>query len=425
MNLATILLITLALLILLSGFFSMAETAMMSINRYRLRHLVREGNQQAKRVFELLEHPDRLLGMILVGNCFANILASAIATLLAEKTWGSHAIIITTLVLTAVILVFSEIAPKTFAASYPQKISLSISFILTFLSKLFYPIVWLLNLFAKGLFKLFKIKIERNIIEHLSHEELRTVLHEAGGRLLIEHQDILLKALDLQKITVNDIMVPYHEIQGINLEDDWDIILEKISFGHHARLPVYYSNIDNMKGILHVRKIVFLIQEEKFNRETLLNLLEKPYFLPEETPLLTQLINFRQHKCRIGFVVNEYGDVQGLVTLEDILEELVGEFTTNLFDSTGKEIFPQPDGSFIVDASANTRDLNRLMNWDLPTEGPKTLSGLIIDYLEMIPTNGTSLLISGYPIEVIQVKGNIIKTARIFKKLTTNSTTKE
>lgn len=398
----------------------MAETAMMSINRYRLRHLVRQNNRQAKRVSQLLEHPDRLLGVILVGNCFATILASAIATLLAEQTWGSRGVVITTIVLTLVILIFSEIAPKTFAASYPQKTSLSFSFILTWLLKLFYPIVWLLNLFVIAIFKLFGIKIEKNIIEHLTHEELRTVVHEAGGRLLIEHQDILLKALDLQKITVNDIMIPYHEIQGIDLEDDWDTILEKITLSHHARLPVYHGSIDYMEGVLHIRKILLLLEEGKFNRDVLLNLIEKPYFLPEETPLLTQITNFRQRKCRIGFIVNEYGDVQGLVTLEDILEELVGEFTTNLFIS-GREVFPQPDGSFIIDGSANIRELNRLMNWNLPTDGPKTLSGLIIEKLEMIPTSGTSLLISGHPVEVIQVKDNTIKTARVFSNIANNT----
>ena len=394
----------------------MAETAMMSINRYRLRHLVKENNRQAKRVSQLLEHPDKLLSVILVVNSFANILASAIATLLAEQTWGNRGVIITTLVLTVIILVFSEIAPKTFAASYPQKISLSISLILTWLLKLLYPIVWLLNSFAKALFALFGIKIQKNIIEHLSHEELRTVVHEAGGRLLIEHQDILLKAIDLQNVTVNDIMVRYHEIQGIDLEDEWSAILEKITHTQHGRLPVYYNIIDNMKGVLHVRKLFPISEEEKFDRETILNLIEPPHFLPEETTLLTQLTNFRQRKYRIGFVVNEYGDVQGLITLEDILEELVGEFTTNLFDISGQVVFPQPDGSFIVDGSTNIRDLNRLMGWNLPIEGPKTLSGLIIERLEMIPSIGTSLLISGYPVEVIQVKDNIIKTARIFKK---------
>ncbi len=395
----------------------MAETSMMSINRYRLRHLVKKNNRKAKRVSQLLEHPDRLLSVILVGNNFANILASAIATLLAEQTWGNRGVIVATIILTIVILVFSEIAPKTFAASYPQKIALSISLVLTWLLKIFYPIVWLLNIFVKALFAIFGIKIEKNIIEHLSHEELRTVVHEAGGRLLIEHQDILLKAFDLQKITVNDIMVPYSEIYGIDIEDEWDIILEKITRSHHSRLPIYRGNINNMEGILHLRKTLLLLEEQKLTQENLLSLIDEPYFLPEETPLLTQLTNFRQRKYRIGFVVNEYGDVQGLVTLEDILEELVGEFTTNLSGISGKDVFPQPDGSFIVDGSTNIRELNRLMGWNLPTEGPKTLSGLIIERLEMIPTNGTSLLIAEYPTEVIQVKDNMVKTARIFKKI--------
>jgi Mg2+/Co2+ transporter CorB len=411
------LLTLLAFLIFMSGYFSMAETGMMAINRYRLRHLVRQNNPKAIRVAKLLEHPERLLGVILVGNCFATILASAIATVLAERTWGESSLALTTFILALIILVFSEISPKTFAASYAQKVAFSFSFSLTWLLKIFYPIVWSLNMVSKGIFKISGIKIEKSTIEHLSQEELRTVVHEAGSRLLIEHQDILLKALDLQKITVNDIMIPNHEIQGIDLEDNWNTILEKISHSYHARLLVYHNNIENIRGVLHIRKIVFLLQEGKLNREALINLIEEPYFLPEETPLLTQLINFRQRKYRIGFVVNEYGDVQGLITLEDILKEIVGEFTTNMLDTMGKNIFPQPDGSFIVDGSTNIREINRIMNLDLPTNGPKTISGLIITYLEMIPTNGTCVLISNHPIEVIQVKDNKIKTARIFKSV--------
>lgn len=395
----------------------MAETAMMSINRYRLRHLVKENNKGAKRVAKLIEHPEKLLSIILVGNTVANILASAIATVLAEQFWGSRGVLIETTVLTFIILIFSEIAPKTFAAAHPQPIALSLSWSLSWLLKLFYPIVWILNFLVKTIFKLLGVTLERCTIDHLSHDELRTVVHEAGGRLLIEHQDILLKALDLQKISVNDIMIPYHEIQGIDLEDDWYTIVETITHSHHGRLPVYRHEINQMEGILPIRKILLHLEEEKFSRDVLIELLEKPYFLPEETPLLTQLTNFKQHKCRIGFVVNEYGDVQGLVTLEDILEELVGEFTTNLFDGMGKEIFPQPDGSFIVDGSANLRQLNRLMQWNLPVEGPKTLSGLIIERLEMIPSSGTTLLICEHPVEVVQVKDNMIKTARIFPKI--------
>lgn len=414
---STTLLILLIFLIFMSGYFSMAETGMMALNRYRLRHLVRQNNRKAIRVSKLLEHPERLLGFILVGNSIAMILASTIATVLAERTWGERGIAATTFVLALVILIFSEICPKTFAASYSQKVSFSFSFTLTLLLKIFYPLIWILNAISKGIFKILGIKIEKNIIEHLSQEELRTVVHEAGGRLLIEHQDIILKTLDLQKITVNDIMIPNHEIQGIDLEDDWDTILEQISHSYHARLPVYHNDVENIEGTLHIRKIIFLFREGKLNKESLINLIEKPYFLPEETPLLTQLINFRQQKCRIGFVVNEYGEVQGLITLEDILKEIVGEFTIDLFDIASKNIQPQSDGSFIVDGSTNIREINKVIDLNLPTNGPKTISGLIITHLEMIPTNGTCVLISNHPIEIIQVKDNTIKTARIFKKI--------
>ena len=401
----------------MSGYFSMAETGMMAINRYRLRHLVRQNNKKAIRVTKLLEHPERLLGFILVGNSVATIIASTIATVLAERTWGEGGIAATTFILALIILIFSEICPKTFAASYAQKVSFSFSFTLTWLLKIFYPVIWILNMISQSIFKISGIKIEKNIIEHLSQEELRTVVHEAGSRLLIEHQDIILKTLDLQKITVNDIMIPNHEIQGIDLEDDWDIILEQISHSYHARLPIYRNTVENIEGILHIRKIIFLLREGKLNKELLINLIEKPNFLPEETPLLTQLINFRQQKCRIGFVVNEYGEVQGLITLEDILKEIVGEFTINLFDIASKNILPQPDGSFIVDGSTNIREINKVIKLNLPTTGPKTISGLIITQLEMIPASGTCLLILDHPIEVIQVKDNMIKTARIFKQI--------
>lgn len=396
----------------------MAETSMMSINRYRLRHLVNQNNVQAKRVSKLLEHPDRLLGMILVGNNFANILASAIATIVAERTWGETGIFIATIILTVIVLIFSEIAPKVFAASFPQKTAFRFSWILTVLAQAFYPVVWFLNLVVKGIFKVLRITIKKNVIENLSQEELSTVVKEAGSLLLTEHQDILIKALELQKITVNDIMIPIHEIQGIDLENEWDTILEKIMHSPYPRLPVYYNTIEKLQGILYIRNVIASLQEGVLDREVLLNVIKKPYFLPEGTPLLTQLINFKHHKQKIGFVVDEYGTIQGLATLEDILEELVGEFTTNLLDTSSREIFPQNDGSYIVDGGINVRELNRMMDWDLPTgHGPKTLSGLMIDYLEMIPPIGTTILLERYPIEVIQIKDNMVKTARIFKKI--------
>ncbi len=407
----------LVFLILLSGFFSSSETGMMSINRYRVRHLARiKKYRAARRVLRLLERPDRLLGVILIGNTFANVVASAVATILAVHWFGDFGVVIATIILTMVILIFSEMAPKTLAAIYPQKIAFFVSFPLSIMLAIIYPLVWAATFVANNLLRCFGVKVRSLQTDELSKEELRTVVNEATNKLPIKHQSMLLGILDLDKATVEDIMVPRNEIVGIDLSDSWDAIMDKLLFSQHTRLPVYRDDINQVEGVVHARKLLNLMSHDKLNLESLEEIKDDVYFIPESTPLTTQLINFQRAERRTGLVVDEYGDVLGLVTLDDILEEIVGEFTTD-FAKTNQEIHEQANGSYLVDGSINIRKLNRALNLTLPTEGPKTLSGLIIEYLEFIPRQGTGLRLSGYPMEIIQVKDNTIKTAKILLNL--------
>ncbi len=400
-------------LLLLSIFFSLAETAMLSVNRYRIRHLVRQNNLLAKRVHQLLERPDRMLGVILLCDTFADIFASAIATLIAIHYFGDRGVIVATITMTSLVLIFGEIAPKTLATLYPQKIAFLSVWPLLILLRIFYPAVWFVNVIANGVLRIFGIVVKRRSLEHLSHEELATLLREMGSRIPPDYSAMLLKILDLEKVTVEDIMVPRNEIVGLDLMDDWDEILDQLTSSQYTRLPVYKEEIDNVEGILHQRKAFNLLAQGKLNKETLLEVTEEIYFVPEGTPLNIQLLNFRREKQRTGLVVNEYGDIQGLVTLEDILGEIVGEFTTDIATITSKLLRPQVDGSYIVDGSMNIRDLNAALNANLPTDGPKTLSGLIIDYLETIPHSPVALRLGGISMEIIQIKDNVIKTVKI------------
>ncbi len=408
-----ILCIALVALILLSGFFSSSETAMMALNRYRLRHLARNKHRAAMRVSQLLERPDRLLGVILIGNTFANILASSLATVLAVHYFGDVGIAIATFLLTFIILIFAEVAPKTFAATHPQSIAFLVSLPLKMLLKIFYPVVWSANFLANGILKLFKVRAPAASVEHLTSEELQTLVREAGDKIPDTHQDMLLAILELEKITVDDIMIPRNEIVGIDLEDDWSITHKKIIEGQHTKMPVYEGDINNIKGILHVRQALNLLSKNLLTRKSILQTLKEPYFIPESTPLHIQLLNFRNVKNRTAFVVDEYGDILGLATLEDILEEIVGEFTTNIPD-LHKEIKKLSDGHYVVDAGITLRDLNKQIHTHFDTKGPKTLSGLIIEELEMIPEPGIGLKIAGYPMEVLKVSHNRIEQVKIY-----------
>lgn len=401
------------ILILLSAFFSGSETGLFSLNRYRLRHLAKKSRHAgAVRAYDLLQRPDRLIGLILLGNNFVNILASALATVLGLKLYGEAGIAIATGVLTFLILIFAEVAPKTVAALHPERVAFPAAFILKPLLRLLYPAVWAVNSIANGLLNLVGVSTADAPKLHLSSDELRTVVHEAGNMIPQRHQQMLISILDLEKVTVEDIMIPRNEITGIDLEDDWVDIVQQINSSQHTRLPIYKGGIDNVLGIVHLRNVLALHNHGSLTRDAFMKVIRDPYFIPEGTALNTQLLNFQQQRRRIALVVDEYGDIQGLVTLDDILEEIVGEFTTDPA-ALSKDIHPQEDGTYLVEGSANVRDLNRLMQWNLPTDGPKTLNGMIIEYLETIPEAGTSLLLAGYPLEIVQTTSNAVKTVRI------------
>ncbi|MGM0449659.1 MAG: HlyC/CorC family transporter [Pseudomonadota bacterium] len=404
----------LILLIILSAFFSSSETGMMALNRYRLRHLSKTGHRGALRAERLLARTDQLIGVILIGNNFVNIFASAIATLIAVRIWGDAGVAIATIGLTIVILIFSEVTPKTLAALYPERIAFPASHALRPLLKLLYPVVWILNLITNNLLRLMGVRLDGDQSgDHLSREELRTLVNESGSMLPGRHQDMLLSILDLEKVTVNDIMVPRNEIVGIDLEDPIDEILRLVRGSQHTRLPVYRGDINNTVGILHLRNISRLLHTDDINKAMLMQLCREPYFIPESTPLHTQLLNFQKERRRIGIVVDEYGDVLGIATLEDILEEIVGEFTTDFASSSSQDILPQSDGTTIVDGTTPIRTLNRALELNLPTDGPKTLNGLITDYLESIPESNLCLKLHGMRLETLQIKDNVIRTVRI------------
>jgi Mg2+/Co2+ transporter CorB len=402
----------LVFLIILSAFFSSSETGMMSLNRYRLKHLSKQGNRGARNAEKLLKTPDKLISVILVGNNFVNILASAIATIIAVQLWGDAGIAIATTALTIVVLIFAEVTPKTIAALHPERIAFPASYILAFLLKLLYPVIWLLNLITKFLLSLLGIKTSDEGTDALSKEELRTVLFESSQRISPKYKDMLVSIIDLEKVTVDDIMVPRHEVVGIDLDLEIDEIIERIRHSQHTRMPVYKSDINKVVGIVHLRSINRFLNENQLTKSMIMQATREPYFVPESTPLHTQMFNFQKEKRRIALVVDEYGDVQGIVTLEDILEEIVGEFTTDIA-TFNQDITPQNDGSYIIDGTAAIRDINKALGWSLPTEGPKTINGLIVEYLEYIPDANLSLKLGNYYVEILQVKENIIKSARI------------
>jgi len=402
-------------LIMLSAFFSSSETGMMSLNRYRLKHMAKTGHKGAKRAQKLLQRTDQLIGIILIGNNFVNILASSIATVIAIRIWGNAGIAIATLLLTIVILIFAEVTPKTLAALFPEKIAFPASYILGPLLKVLYPIVWAVNLFTGAILRILRISPNDAASDHLSREELRTLVNEAGALIPAKHKDMLVSILDLEKVTVNDIMVPRNEVSGLDLDDDTDTILRQLRNSQHTRLPVFKGDINEIQGILHLRSAAKLLQQDEISKAMILQLCQEPYFVPESTPLNTQLINFQKGKRRFSIVVDEYGDVLGLATLEDILEEIVGEFTTD-YAATSPDIIPQEDGTFIVDGTTAVRTINKTLGWKLPTDGPKTLNGLITETLENIPDTNVCLKVDGHRVEVLQIKDNVVKAAIVHPK---------
>ena len=398
-------------LILASGFFSGSETGLMSLNRYRLRHLADKKNKAAIRAFRLLQKPDKLIGLILLGNNFVNILASAIATIIGIHLFGEAGVLIATMILTIVVLVFAEVTPKTLAAMHPEKFALPATLILEPLLRLLYPFVWFVNLTSKVIFKVLGIR-QTTSKDRLSSEELRIVVNEAATMIPKGHQKMLLSILDLEKVTIDDIMIPRSEIIGIDLEDEWPDIIKQLAATQHTRLPVYEGDIDHIVGIIHIRRALRFFHMEDSTKDDFRKIIREAYYVPSGTPLNTQLLNFQHERRRNALVVNEYGDIFGLVTLEDILEEIVGEFTTD--PSAGrKDVQTKEDGSLLIDASITVRELNKILDWKLPIEGPKTLNGLIIEYLEHLPDPKTSMLLNNYPIEIIQTTKNAVKTVLI------------
>jgi Mg2+/Co2+ transporter CorB len=407
-----LLFIILFVLLLFSAFFSSSETALMSLNRYRLRHLEHEGHRGAIIASQLLARPDRLIGLILLGNNFVNILASAIATLIGVKLLGENGIVVATFALTLIVLLFAEVTPKTLAALHPERVAFPASYVLKPLSVLLFPLVWFTNSITNRLLRILGVSPEEVSSSAINAEELRMALMEAGSMIPNRHKDMLMSILDLEEVTVNDVMVPRNEIEGLDIDAPFPEIVKQLSHCGYTRLPVYQETMDNIVGILHVRKTMHLLTQDNLTPETLNSIIKGAYFVPEGTPLNTQLIQFQRNRRRTGLVVDEYGDLLGLITLEDIFREIVGEFTANSIDDD-KEIHPQDDGSYLVNGSAHIRDLNRANDWHLPTDGPKTVNGLVLEFLESIPDPGVSLRIDDYVIEVVQTADNTIKTVRI------------
>ena len=396
----------LVVLIVLSAFFSSSETGLMAINRYRLKHLANSGHRGARLAQTLLARPDRLIGLILLGNNMVNILAASIATVIAIRTLGDSGIWISTLVMTIVILIFAEVAPKTVAALHPERIAFPASYVLVILLKILNPVVWLVNGLANLLLKPFGVKTDVEALQRLNREELRTLVSE-GGHISGEHQTMLINILDLEHASIEDVMVPRGEIVGIDLNDDWADTLNQLTQSVFTRLPVYRENIDNVVGLLHIRAVVSKLSSGGLNYADLERALIRPYFVPEGTPLTKQLLEFQSKERRMALVVDEYGDIQGLVTLDDILEEIVGEYTPE-GRGRSRTMRRLENGSLLVDGSTSVRTLNRHLGSNLPFDDAHTLGGLMIEVLEMIPEGKCSLQIDGHRMTIVDLRDNVI-----------------
>ena len=408
----TVFSIILILLILLAAFFACAETGLMAVNRYRLRHKARLKKRYAVRLMQLLKRPDRVLGAILIGSTFANMLASSLATLLAFHFWGDKGAILSAIGLTFIVLIFAEIAPKTLAAIYPDKVARWVAYPIYLILKILYPVVWLANAITNNFLRLLHIRVTNYAVEPLSREELRSVVYDTSGKISRQYQNMLLGILDLSKLTVDDVMIPRSDIKGIDIEQPFEAIVDHINKYHQDWIPVYRENVNQVIGVLYTHEILrLLLSKMTMNKDLLEQFLQEPYFVPEGTSLNIQLAYFQQSHDKVAFVVDEYGEIQGLLTLNDILEEIVGDFTTSL--AVGKRIQHQPDGSYLVDGALTVREFNRTTEWELPLGGPRTINGLIIEHLEALPHIGTAVLIEGYPIEIIQVKENRVKLAKV------------
>lgn len=407
----------LALLICLAAFFSFAETGLMAVNRYRLRHKARMKKRYAIRLLRLLKRPDRVLSTILIGNTFANMLASSLATLLAYHFWGEKGALLAAILLTFIVLIVGEIAPKTIAAIYPDKTARIVTYPIIVIMHLIYPAVWLANNITNSLLRLLRIRVTNLKIEPLSRDELRSIVHDTTGKMSRQYQNMLLSILDLNKLTVGDVMIPRHDIIGIDIDEPWERIVDRIGRLHQNWVPFYRSDINNIVGVLYTHDVLrLLVSKPMLNKEVLHQFLQEPYFVPEGTSLYVQLSYFQRTHDKVAFVVDEYGEIQGLLTLNDILEEIVGDFTTTV--SGTKRIKPQEDGSYLVDGVTGIREFNRETGYELPVSGPRTVNGLITEYLQAMPHPGIAILVAHYPIEIMQVKDNRVRLAKIFPRLT-------
>jgi Mg2+/Co2+ transporter CorB len=405
--------VALVLLLVFSAFFSISETSMMALNRYRLRHLRQAGHRGARLASDLLAQTDKFLGVVLLGNNVINAASALLVGEIARRYLGDSefALLAATVAAAFAILVFSEITPKVIGASYPERIALPASYALVPMLKVTRPIVWFVNLFVQALLKLMWLKPGSG--EHkLSVEELRTLVLEAGY-VPHKHRSILVNLFDLQSITVDDVMVPRNQIECINIDAPLDDIVQQISTAYHRRLVVYKGHLDEVVGTLRVRHVLNLLRQETLTRETLRELIRDPYFVPVGTPLFSQLQNFQEHQDRVSLVIDEYGELMGLVTIEDILEEIIGEFTTQS-PLQARGFFRQDDGSYLVEGGIPLRELNRKLGFDFPLDGPKTLNGLILEHLRDIPEPGTSVKIAGHPLEIVQTQDRVVKAVRVF-----------
>ena len=387
----------------------------MRLNRYRLLHLLKNNHAGAKKAYKLLQKPDRIIGLILLGNNFINILAASIATVIGLRLYGEAGIAIAAGLLTFVILIFAEAAPKTWAASRPEPLAFFASIIYTPLLKILYPLVWIINALANRLLKLFGFDVAIHVETPMEHEELRTVVTDAGSLIPQQHKDMLLGILDLEQATVEDIMIPTNEIHGVDLDGDKDEIRKRLLNSPYSNLPIFKANINNIQGYLKTRDILSLLENKDVNLEKLAAIQHDVYYIPNITTLYQQLINFQQNKQRLAIVVNEYGGILGLITMQDVLEEVIGDFTTDPSDSS-PDIQEKPDGSLFINGNITIRELNRSLHWALPTDGAKTLNGLMLEYLESIPEQGTSLKLHDHTFEIIQMDENAIKLVKFLSR---------
>jgi Mg2+/Co2+ transporter CorB len=400
-------------LVFLSAFFSAAETALMSVNRYRIRHLARSSHRSAQLVSRLLARPDKLLSIILLGNTFATVMASAIATVIASSFFGEWGIVICSIILTLVMLMFGEVTPKTLAAIHPLPLSLVLVWPLLVLQKILAPIVWLINKIALCLLSLMGIRERSHSSDALNVDELRTLLHEAGDKIPKPHKIMLLAILDLSRARVQDVMISAESIHGIDLNADWQLICNEIMESSYHYVPIFWDSLEKVEGILNTQDAMRLMVQSSLTKENLMKMCTSAYYVPEATLLSVQLAEFQKNKKRSALVVDEYGVIVGLITLEDILKEIVGEVNVDQSMTSPKLIYPKSDGSYIVDAQISLQELNRELGLNFSMKEARTLSGAIIEYLEVIPSEKIGLYLSGYPIEILSVNDNKIGKVRI------------